>query len=126
MFSRLTLSPVAFGNQGHSLASLIEIDSQEPAGCVHCRVSQAAQLANPASIVRPESPKVTGAGYANQVPPGLVGLLPQDQGGVSPPYQHCPSPMFQPQVTPEWRHPAPNSQGSLGSPVAHCPFKVAR
>ncbi|KAA1098274.1 hypothetical protein PGT21_032299 [Puccinia graminis f. sp. tritici] len=129
----LNASPVAPPSsiRGHSLASPIEIDSREPLASVHRRVSQAAPLADLSMISRPVSPKVTQASRAARVPPGLVGLLPQDRGGASPPYQHCPTPLldpnppFPPQATPEWRRPASNSRGSSNSPVARRPFEVA-
>ncbi|EFP91443.2 uncharacterized protein PGTG_17693, partial [Puccinia graminis f. sp. tritici CRL 75-36-700-3] len=120
----LNASPIAPPSsvRGQPAGSPIEIDSQG---------SAPPPLADPRTITRPVSPKATRASRAQRVPPGLVGLLPQDQGAASPPYQHCPTPlldpnpMFQPQVTPEWRRPASNSRGSSGSPVARRPFEVA-
>ncbi|KAA1086497.1 hypothetical protein PGT21_000476 [Puccinia graminis f. sp. tritici] len=120
----LNASPIAPPSsvRGQPAGSPIEVDDQG---------SAQPRLADPSTIARPVSPKATRASRAARVPPGLVGLLPQDQGAASPPYQHCPTPlldpnpMFQPQVTPEWRRPASNSRGSSGSPVARCPFEVA-
>ncbi|KAA1104090.1 hypothetical protein PGT21_010397 [Puccinia graminis f. sp. tritici] len=119
----LNASPIAppLSVQSLSAGDPIEIDSQ---GSPH-------PLADPHLITRPVSPKATRASRAARVPPGLVGLLPQDRGGASPPYQHCPTPLldpnppFPPQATPEWRRPASNSRGSSNSPVARRPFEVA-
>ncbi|KAA1106866.1 hypothetical protein PGTUg99_022843 [Puccinia graminis f. sp. tritici] len=61
----------------------------------------------------------------------LKGLPRLNQGGSSPPYQHCPTPLldpnppFQPQAKPKWRSPALSNQGSLSSPLACRPFEVA-
>ncbi|KAA1081246.1 hypothetical protein PGT21_032008 [Puccinia graminis f. sp. tritici] len=120
----LNASPIAPPSSVRARSSgfPIEIDSQG---------SAPSPLADPRTITRPVSPKATRASRAARVPPGLVGLHPQDRGTASPPYQHCPTPlldpnpMFQPQVTPEWRRPASNSRGSSGSPVARRPFEVA-
>ncbi|KAA1087518.1 hypothetical protein PGT21_032989 [Puccinia graminis f. sp. tritici] len=120
----LNASPIAPPSsvRGQASGFPIEIDSQG---------SAPSPLADPRTIARPVSPKATRASRAQRVPPGLVGLLPHDQGGASTPYQHCPTPLldpnppFPPQATPEWRHPALNSRGSSGSPVACRPFKVA-
>ncbi|EFP81248.2 uncharacterized protein PGTG_06869 [Puccinia graminis f. sp. tritici CRL 75-36-700-3] len=120
----LNASPIAPPSsvRAHSSGFPIEIDSQG---------SAPSPLADPRTITRPVSPKATRASRSDRVPPGLVGLHPQDRGTALPPYQHCPTPlldptpMFQPQVTPEWRRPASNSRGSSGSPVARRPFEVA-
>ncbi|EFP75456.2 uncharacterized protein PGTG_00787 [Puccinia graminis f. sp. tritici CRL 75-36-700-3] len=120
----LNASPIAPPSlvRGQAAGSPIEIDSQG---------SAPRRLADPSMIARPVSPKATRASRAARVPPGLVGLLPQDQGGASPPYQHCPTPLldpnppFPPQSTPEWRRPASNSRGSSNSPVVRRPFEVA-
>ncbi|KAA1123701.1 hypothetical protein PGTUg99_001140 [Puccinia graminis f. sp. tritici] len=120
----LNASPIAPPSsvRGQPAGSPIEVDAQG---------SAQPRLADPSTIARPVSPKATRASRANRVPPGLVGLPPHDQGTASPPYQHCPTPlldpnpMFQPQVTPEWRRLASNRHGSSGSPVARRPFEVA-
>ncbi|KAA1072145.1 hypothetical protein PGT21_028840 [Puccinia graminis f. sp. tritici] len=125
--SRVFLSPnseraancAAFGQ---SAGFPIEINSQGSAPL---------QLADPRTISRPVSPKATRAARAQRLPPALVGLHPQDQGGASPPYQHCPTPLldpntpFQPQATPKWCRLASSNQGSSSLPVARCPFELA-
>ncbi|KAA1078182.1 hypothetical protein PGT21_030142 [Puccinia graminis f. sp. tritici] len=95
--------------RGQSAGFPIEINSQG---------SALPQLADPRTISRPVSPKATRAAQAQRLPPALVGLHPQDQGGASPPYQHCPTPLldpnppFQPQATPKWCRLASSNQGS--------------
>ncbi|KAA1091619.1 hypothetical protein PGT21_036321 [Puccinia graminis f. sp. tritici] len=118
----LNTSPIVPPLSGQASGFPMEIDSQG---------SALSPLAYPQTIMWPVSPKATRASRADRVPPGLVGLHPQDRGGASPSYQHCPTPLldpnplFPPQATPKWCRPASNSRGSSGSPVARRPFEVA-
>ncbi|KAA1101919.1 hypothetical protein PGT21_032904 [Puccinia graminis f. sp. tritici] len=130
----LNASPIAPPSSIRSLSAgnPIEIDSQgSPHPLAQNRSPAVPSLGDPRTIPRPVSPKATQASRADRVPPGLVGLHSQDQGGASPPYQHCPTPElnpnppFQTQATPEWRRPPSSSQGSSNSPVARRPFEVA-
>ncbi|KAA1080587.1 hypothetical protein PGT21_013505 [Puccinia graminis f. sp. tritici] len=121
----LNVLPIAppLSVRGQASGFPIEIDS---------RGSAPSPLADPQTITQQVSPKATQASRADWVPPGLVGLHPQDPGGASPLYQHCPTPLldpnplFPPQATPKWRRPASSSRGSLASPVACHPFEVAK